>query len=330
MRSSFPTRSPRGIPLLWRAVALNGVILLAACALLLITPATVSFPVAIGEVAIILAGVALMLLVTLPAYRRTFTPLTQLAERMSRVDLLAPEGRAPEDGRDTEVNVLSRAFNTMLDRLEAERRASSARAAAAQEEERRRVARELHDHVGQVLTGVLLQAERVARDAPVELLPRIEELRDAARIALDDVRRIARELRPEALDDLGLVSALNALASTITRQSSLPIERSLDRGIAPLEPDAELLLYRVAQESLTNVVRHADAQTAWLTLRSDEDGAVELAVEDDGRGLPLALPPLSGGLRGLRERALAADAALRVSDREGRGTRVELRVPARS
>jgi two-component system sensor histidine kinase UhpB len=309
---------------------LNAAILLGACALLLVTPATVSFPVAISEVAIVLVGVALMVLITLPAYRRTFMPLKQLAERMSRVDLLAPEGRAPEDGRDAEVNVLSRAFNTMLDRLEAERRASAARAAAAQEEERRRVAAELHDHVGQVLTGVLLQAERVARDAPAELLPRVEELRDTARLALDDVRRIARELRPEALDDLGLVSALSALASAITRQSSLPIERSLDRGIAPLAPDVELLVYRVAQESLTNVVRHAGAQTAWLTLRRGDDGTVELLVEDDGRGLPLALPALSGGLRGLRERALAADAALRVTNRERRGTRVELRVPARA
>jgi two-component system, NarL family, sensor histidine kinase UhpB len=314
------------MPLLWRAFLLNSAILLAACLLLLLTPATVSFPVAIGEAVVILVGVALMLLVTLPAYRRTFAPLQRLAERMSRVDLLTPEGRTPEDGPDAEVNVLSRAFNEMLDRLEAERRESSARTAAAQEEERRRVARDLHDHVGQVLTGVLLQAERVARDAPPEMLPRVNDMRDAARAALQDVRRIARELRPEALDDLGLASALNALATAITRQSQLRIERSLDRELPQLSPEEELLVYRVAQESLTNVLRHADAETAWLTLRR-VPGAVELAIEDDGRGLPLALPPLSGGLRGLRERALATDAALRVSDRNGRGTRVELRVP---
>jgi len=119
------------------------------------------------------------------------------------------------------------------------------------------------------------------------------------------------------------------LATAITRQSQLRIERSLDRQLPQLPPDQELLVYRVAQESVTNVVRHAHAETAWLELRR-VPGAVELVIEDDGRGLPLALPPLSGGLRGLRERALASDAALRVSDRAGRGTRVELRVPVGS
>lgn len=323
-----PHRRP-GLPLLWRTFLLNGAILLAACLLLLLTPATVSFPVAIGEAIVLLAGVALMLLLTLPAYRRTFAPLERLAERMSRVDLLDPQGRAPEEGQDAEVRVLSRAFNDMLDRLEAERRVSAAHAAGAQEAERRRVAGELHDHVGQVLTGVLLQAERVARDAPPPLLPHVEEMRDAARGALDEVRRITRELRPEALDDLGLASALNALGAAVARQARIPVERSLARDTPPLTSDTELLVYRVAQEALTNAVRHADATRVWLTL-AHRPPAVQLIVEDDGRGLPLALPPLSGGLRGLRERALAAGAELRIGDREGGGTTIELRVPLAS
>lgn len=319
-------RPASGVPLLWRAFLLNGAILMAACVLLLATPATVSFPVAIGEAIVVVCGVALMLLLTLPAYRRTFAPLTRLSEQMGAVDLLAPGPRAREDGPDAEVNRLARSFNDMVDRLEAERRASSARAAAAQEEERRRVAHELHDHVGQLLTGVLLQAERLDQEVDETARPRVRELSDAARAALEDVRRIVRELRPQALDDLGLASALNALATAVSRQSGLHVERAIARDLPPLGPDAELLVYRVAQEGLTNVVRHAGARTAWVTLRPAGLGAVELVVEDDGRGLPLALPQTAGGLRGLRERALGADAALSIGEREGGGTRIALTV----
>jgi two-component system sensor histidine kinase UhpB len=318
----------RGLPLLWRAFLLNGAILLIACVLLLVTPATVSFPVAVGEALVVLCGVVLVLLLTLPAYRRTFTPLTRLADQMRRVDLLEPATRASADGPDHEVNQLARSFNDMLDRLQGERRASAARAAAAQEDERRRVARELHDTVGQLLTGVLLHAERLTGDVPAALRPRVQELSDTTRTALEDVRRIARELRPETLDDLGLPSALNALASAIQRQAHLPVDRALRPDVARLRPEDELLVYRVAQESLTNVVRHAHAGQARITLRDGPDGTVELLVEDDGRGLPAALPAGAGGLRGLRERALAAEATLRLEQSELGGTRVALRVRA--
>ena len=319
-------RPASGLPLLWRAFLLNGAILLAACVLLLATPATVSFPVAIGEALVVVCGVLGMLLLTLPAYRRTFAPLGALADQMASVDLLTPGVRAPQDGPDMEVNRLARSFNEMLDRLEAERRASATRAAAAQEDERRRVAHELHDEVGQLLTGVLLQAQRLDEEVDEAVRPRVRELSDATRAALEDVRRIVRELRPQALDDLGLPSALSALATTVARQSGLRVERSIERDLPPLGADDELLVYRVAQESLTNVVRHADAHTAWVSLRAAGLDAVELVVEDDGRGLPLALPQASGGLRGLRERALAAGAALTVGERSGGGTRIALTI----
>lgn len=317
-------RPASGVPLLWRAFLLNGAILMAACVLLLVTPATVSFPVALGEAVVVVCGVVLVLLITLPAYRRTFAPLTALAEQMAAVDLLTSSPRARDDGPDAEVNQLARSFNDMLARLEAERRTSTARAAAAQEEERRRVAHELHDHVGQLLTGVLLQAERLDHEVDEAVRPRVRELSESARAALEDVRRIVRELRPQALDDLGLASALNALATAIGRQSGVRIERTVDRDLPALDPDDELLVYRVAQEGLTNVVRHAGASTAWVSLQAAGSGKVRLIVEDDGRGLPLALPEAAGGLRGMRERALAADASLRVGDRPGGGTRLEL------
>jgi two-component system, NarL family, sensor histidine kinase UhpB len=310
----------------WRIFLVNAAILVAACAVLLLSPVTVSSPVAVEEALVVVAGLSLMLVLTLVLLRHAFSPLERLAEQMSRVDLLHPGPRASEDGPDVEVNVLARSFNEMLDRLESERRASAGRAAAAQEDERRRVAQELHDHVGQVLTGVLLQAEQATRVPADELGARLRELRDAAREALEDVRRIARELRPEALDDLGLPSALNALAVTISRQSGLEIERRFDRDLPHLSPEAELLVYRVAQESLTNVVRHAGASRIELVLRRTAS-AVVLTVQDDGCGLPAELPRLSGGLRGMRERALAGGAILTLAAGPLRGTIVHLEVP---
>lgn len=323
LRSRVPSEA---VPLVWRVFFVNAAILLAASTLLLLTPVTVSSPVAPQEAASVLAGIALMLLVTLVLFRRAFAPLERLAADMRDVDLLDPGRRADADGPDAEVNALAAAFNAMLERLERERQASSARAAAAQEEERRRVARELHDQVGQVLTGVLLQSDRAIREAPDALKPQLEELRDTTRAALDDVRRIARELRPLALDDLGLPSALNALARDVERQSGLTIERRLDATVQVPDPAAELVVYRVAQESLTNVVRHAGATRARVALERAGDAAV-LTVSDDGRGLPHELPSLAGGLRGMRERALAAGALLTTDAAPGDGTTVRLEVP---
>lgn len=316
----------RDIPLGWRVFLVNAAILLAASTVLMLSPVTVSSPVAPWEAASILAGLALMLLLTLLLFRRAFAPLVRLAAEMQDVDLLQPGRRAEPRGPDAEVTALATAFNAMLDRLEHERRASSARAAAAQEDERRRVAQELHDEVGQVLTGVLLQSERAIREAPDDLRPRLEELRDTTRSALNDVRRIARELRPAALDDLGLASALNALGRDVARRSGIAVERRLDPAVTVADPAAELVVYRVAQESLTNVVRHAAATRAEVALVRSGDAAV-LTVTDDGRGLPASLPPQAGGLRGMRERALAAGALLTTTAAPGGGTTVRLEVP---
>jgi len=309
----------------WRIFAINAMVLLGACAILLLSPATVSSPVAVGEALVVVAGLCVMLILNLTLIRRSFTPLESLAQDMSRIDLLRPGVRAATGGPDAEVNVLSDAFNRMLERLELERRSSSVRAVAAQEDERRRVARELHDQVGQVLTGVLLQIEHEVRTAPETTRPAFGELRASVREALEDVRRIARELRPEALDDLGLTSALNALAGTVSRHAGLPVRRSFDPDLPSLGLDRELAVYRVAQESLTNVVRHARAEHAELELRRAGPSVV-LTVGDDGVGFA-APPPDTGGLRGMSERALAVGAELSVGPGPRSGTVVRLALP---
>jgi two-component system sensor histidine kinase UhpB len=208
----------------------------------------------------------------------------------------------------------------MLDRLEAERRESARRALAAQEEERRRIARELHDEVGQALTAVLLQLDRAEADG--EAGERIEEAREAARATLEEVRAIARNLRPEALDDLGLAAAVRQLCNDAERAGVL-VEREIAADVQ-LDPEVEVVVYRVAQEAITNALRHSGAERVRVTL-SPAGGGAELRVADDGRGRGEKRE--GAGLRGMRERAVLAGGVLEVVSPPAGGTCVTLRVP---
>jgi two-component system sensor histidine kinase UhpB len=245
---------------------------------------------------------------------------------MQHVDLLRPGQRLAASG-PKEVRELVQAFNEMLDRLENERRESGQRALAAQESERLRIARGLHDEIGQTMTGVLLQLKRIADDAPPELHEEIVETQEAIRTGLDEVRRIARELRPETLEHLGLVSALTALATTFSQRTGLKIKRRFESDLPRLGPEAELALYRVAQESLTNVARHAEASRVELELTRGS-GSVVLRILDNGRGMNGGAPP-GGGLRGMRERALMLGAALAIKASPEGGVEVRMEVPVK-
>jgi two-component system sensor histidine kinase UhpB len=322
-----PSRAA-GVPLLWRLFAANGAVLALAVLLLAVTPITITAPVAtLEQVAILLVGLAVMLAIDLALLRRVLAPLERLTDLMRTIDPDRPGRRLDHVSlREPEVTELAGAFNEMLDRLESERRESARVALAAQERERLRVARELHDGIGQTLTAVTLKAERAAENGGADATGELRRIADDVRASLDDVRRIARELRPEALDDLGLVNALITLCSRVAEQAKLRVERQFEGGLPPLGPDEELVVYRVAQESLTNVVRHAGAATATVSLRREGDGVV-LRVRDDGRGLPGELPKGTAGLGGMRERALLVGGALTVWSEPGRGTEVTLELP---
>jgi two-component system sensor histidine kinase UhpB len=308
--------------LLWRVFASNAAVLVIATLILVLTPLTVSFPIALTEAVVVAAGLALMLGIDLVLLRHAFAPLGRLTTFMRGVDPLRPGERAPVEAADPEVSELTGAFNDMIDRVERERRDSARRALAAQEGERARIARELHDEIGQALTAVVLQLERAARDAEPPVRGNVEEAREAVRESLEEVREIARRLRPEALDDLGLGSALAALTLDVSRRTGLRIARRIEPDLPALAPDEELVVYRVAQEGLTNVARHADAQHAWVTL-AGRDGHVTLEVCDDGCGFEAA--GVGGaGLRGMRERALLVGAELAIDSRPGAGTAVRL------
>jgi two-component system, NarL family, sensor histidine kinase UhpB len=319
--------SRRRVSLFWRLfVAYAGVMALAV-SVLVFAPVTVSVPTALTEVAVLLAGFAIALTIYLALLRRALGPLEHLTRLMRRIDPLAPGQRIDIDAGDEQVVALAEAFNEMLDRLESERRESALRALAAQEAERRRIARELHDEIGQTLTGLVLRSETITRRAPQELRDDVEGLREAARRGAEDVRSIARRLRPEALDELGLQSALLALCGSIVNETRLEVERSLDRDLR-LSAEEELVIYRVAQESLTNVVRHAGASRAELVLRRQADDVI-LLVRDDGVGLPPNAERDATGIRGMRERALLIGAELVIRRAEPRGTEIRLRVANR-
>ena len=314
------------MPLFWRVFLLNAALLVAAGVLLALSPATISTPVRVVEEAVLAAGVLLLLVVNYALLRPVFKPLERLAQRMENVDLLRPGGRLRPTG-SREVAGLMRSFNEMLERLESERRESGRRALAAQEAERKRIAAELHDEVGQIMTGVLLLLEKVASELPAERRELLAEAQEATRRSVDEVRRIAQELRPELLEHLGLASALKALATSVTERAGLEFEKDFARKLPPLDPDVELTVYRVAQESLTNVARHAQASRVWLSLQPGRESVV-LRVVDDGRGLNGHVAAGGGGLRGMRERALLVGAALAIERADTGGVEIRLEAPA--
>ncbi|HET8754872.1 MAG TPA: histidine kinase [Solirubrobacteraceae bacterium] len=196
-----------------RVVAINTGLLIVAALVLAFSPATVSRHMTIEEWVVLALGTALAVIVNVLVLRRVFEPLQRLQAVMRRVDPHAPGRRVGiDDWHVEEVAGVARALNDMLDRLESERAASGRRALAAQEAERRRVARDLHDEVGQLLTSVVLQLEGASRTAPPRLRADLVEVQETAREGVEAVREIARGLRPPALDEFGLRAALVALA----------------------------------------------------------------------------------------------------------------------
>ncbi|MGY1640175.1 histidine kinase [Geodermatophilus sp. SYSU D00703] len=316
----------RGLPLFWRVFLVNGAVFAVGTAALAASPATVSTPVLAREAVVLAVGLSVILVANGVLIRTMLGPLDRLRRLMEDVDLLRPGHRLPEQGSGP-VSGLIDSFNAMLDRLEAERAAASGQALAAQEAERRRVAQELHDEVGQSLTAVLLGLRRVADRAPADLRQEVLLVQETARAGLDEVRQVVRRLRPGVLDDLGLVSALTSLVTEHAQLTGADVYRRLSPDLPPLGPDAELVVYRVAQEALTNVARHADAGRVCVDLAPTFAGdAVQLRIVDDGRGLGDARE--GAGIRGMRERAVLVAATLTLGPHQEGGTELRLLVPA--
>ncbi len=307
----------------WRLFLFNAVVFVAGAAVLVFSPATVSTPVSVIEVAVLAVGSAVLLAVNAVLLRATLRPLDGLTALMERVDLLRPGERASVRG-DRDVAQLISTFNDMLDRLEHERGASSAHALAAQEGERQRIARELHDEIGQSLTAVLLGLKRTVDRAPAGLRDELKAVQEMIRGCLDEVRMVARRLRPGVLEDLGLLTAMNALTADFAEVTGTPVDTRLDPRLPALSKDAELVLYRIAQEGLTNIARHAAAARVDMVLTHQRDGVL-LSITDDGRGLDGSAE--GAGIRGMRERAILVGADLTLGAAPTGGTELRLVVP---
>ena len=311
--------------LAWHVFFGNAAVLVGVFLFYVLTPATISSPVGRWELPVLVVAIAVSLFLNLLLLDRAFAPLDELHRLMERVDPLHPGRRIQLSRGDSDVAALADTFNEMLDRLETERRESARRALLAQEDERRRVARELHDELGQILTGVLLLLDEAARAREARSREAIEEAREAARSSLDEVGRIVRDLRPDALDELGLASAMAAMASAFERQTGVALDRRLPARFPRLTDEQEVVVYRTAQEALTNVARHAGAGR--VTFSAEQRyGELRMIVRDDGRGFE-GEPPDDGGIQGMHERALLAHGRVNVRSARGEGTEVVLSVP---
>ncbi|MFF0527819.1 histidine kinase [Nocardia amikacinitolerans] len=315
------TRTPADA-LFRRIFLINGLVFTLGTLVLAVSPATVSARVRVTEIPVLVVGLAVILAANAFLLRSSLAPLDGLIASMRRVDPLRRSGRLDDRGNG-DLSRLIDTFNAMVDRLESERTAASASALAAQEGERQRIARELHDEIGQSLTVALLSMKRAVDRSPDDVADVLHSAQETVRACLDEVRGIARRLRPDVLDDLGLSSALSALCSEFSTTAGISVSRTVDRTLPRLAADIELVCYRIAQESLTNIARHAKATRVSLSLRSHPDTLV-LRVRDDGCG---GVIDDGAGIRGMRERALLVNATLVIDSPPGHGTEVCLTIP---
>src|SRR3954463_8060266 len=216
--------------------------------------------------------IILVLLVNMMMLRRRFSPLEQLIENVEAIDPAQPsefEAPSAKGAAAEEVDRLAASFRRLLARVEAEQRRSGRRVLNAQEEERRRLARDLHDEVNQALTAILLRLQALSQSAPPELAAELGEVKKLVNQAMAELLQLARQLRPTALDDHGLLPAMASQVRRFAAQTGIKADLNTTGESGGLQPDEEIAIYRIAQEALANVARHADAQLVEVDLRAD-------------------------------------------------------------
>jgi two-component system sensor histidine kinase UhpB len=257
---------------------------------------------------------------------------------MKRVQTGERSLRAPITGVDPEADQFASTFNTMLEGIDEANRVRASQIIKAQEQERKRIARELHDETSQVLTSLLISLAVLEESTTTqEGRERITETRRLAHQTLRAVRNLSIDLRPSALDDLGLLPALRWYVKEYQQKTSIEVDFSATgfKDRERLSPEMETALYRIVQESLTNIAKHAQAHKVTITLHEEED-AVNATIVDDGRGFRVeevrntADQDRGLGLVGMQERALLLDGTVDIDSQPGQGTRVEVHIPLRS
>jgi two-component system sensor histidine kinase UhpB len=257
--------------------------------------------------------------------RRRFEPLDQMISTMERVDLAVPQSPSalPARSESAEVRRLDASFRRMIARLEAERREAGRAAIQAQERERRRIAQDLHDEVNQALTAVSLRLQATIEQAPPELRRELTETKRLSSQAMEELLTLARQLRPAILDDHGLIPALHSQVRDFGDQTGVQASFSARGTVPKLTPEQQLVIYRVTQESLSNIAQHSGARNVEVELSFI--GRTVLRISDDGSGFTQGRGG-GLGLSGMRERALLAGGRLSIWSANGQGTRVELTI----
>jgi two-component system, NarL family, sensor histidine kinase UhpB len=273
-------------------------------------------------------SIVLFLLVNMLMLRRRFSPLDRLIEQVEAIDPADPgEFEAPEAHEAVqEIDRLAASFRRMLRRIDDERKRSGRLVLRAQEEERRRLARDLHDEVNQSLTAILLRLEALSQSAPSGVGGELIEVKRLVNQAMDELLKLARQLRPSALDDHGLTAAIVSQVRRFSSQTGIRADVRTSGEPVELESVQEIAAYRFTQEALTNVAQHAHATHVEVDL-SVNGHALELSVRDDGRGFDPGTQHDGIGLSGMAERARMVGARFELQSRPGGGTSLTLQVP---
>jgi two-component system sensor histidine kinase UhpB len=328
----------RSRTLLTQVLAVNAVLVAITAALAAIfTRARIQDATSVPGVTLIVVSVLLVILLNSLLLRRRLEPLERLVTTMKEVDLSKPGRRGEVGGQAAkEIKALNAAFNGMLERLEEERKAAGRAVVRAQEQERAQIAQDLHDEVNQALTAIKLRMLATMHDAPPSLAMELRETKLLVDRAMDELLSIARALRPTALDDHGLISALQSQVSDFGDRTGIKTTFHRHGELANLSDEEQLVIYRVTQESLSNIAHHAGAKKVDVDLSFT--GNTILKVADDGGGFDALAANRNGklrgrpgglGLNGMRERALLVGGDLSIFSRPGKGTTVELTMGAK-
>jgi two-component system sensor histidine kinase UhpB len=325
---SRPRLKRRDDSLIGQVVAANVVLVTLT---LLAASVAAGFDISIAEqrtqFLVLVLAIVLTFCVNLWMLQRRFAPLERLVERVEKIDPSEPATFEIGDDPVEEIDRLSAAFCRLLIRIDEERRRSGKLVLRGQEEERGRIARDLHDEVNQALTAVLLRLEALAQDLPAEHRDQVSELKALTGQAMDELLRLARQLRPTALDDHGLAPAVEAQARNFAERTGVETSVEVRGDPAGLDEEIQTVVYRIAQEALSNAAQHARPSRVELELDA-RDGGVELRVRDDGDGFDPRVGRNGGlGLAGMAERARLAGGVLDLRSSRGGGTELTLRVP---
>lgn len=295
-------------------------------------------PEPVVELAFVLAGLVISLGVNYGILQLAFQPLFTLQTTLDRVRRGDFSARVPEVEGDPDIARVTEIANLMLDRLAEHRQAVAAQILRALEEERKRIARELHDETSQSLTTMIVNLEVIEQqltDQPEELVGRVRLTKEIAQRTLDETRRLMFDLRPSVLDDLGLIPALRWFVSQRVQPRGLQVELQAHGLEDRLSEELETALFRIVQEAITNVLKHARAKHLSVTL-SREPGQIVGVVKDDGRGFhPVHVVNRNEkdrglGLFGMQERAALVGGMVAIDSAPGHGTRVRVTVPDRA